>query len=311
MYPIHTILHPTDFSPGSAFAFQMACALAKDYNARLILLYVVRPPTTPLFNEPLEHRFPWPKPPDPKVSVEHRVAEGDAPEEILRLVEKLHCDLIVMGTQGRTGLSRWLAGSMAEEVLRKAPCPVLAVKSPPFTPVPHAQPGDVADVRPLGANLASTKTRAWVNAKEIEVIRMMVPAGKEIPMRQGKGNMVLQCLEGRVEFMAVGKKQTLEAGQLFYLPRYESYSVKGLVDASLLVTQGTAMNLMDPKISHALDEIETVYSGKEESHSYFDHKNKVYVLVVSGEEADMYHTAVRAIHDLARDARRKSGTKHS
>lgn len=236
MYPIHTILHPTDFSSGSAFAFEMACALAKDYNARLILLHVVLPPTTPLFNKPLEMRFPWPKPPDPKLSVEHRVAEGDAPEEILRLVENLHCDLIVMGTQGRTGLSRWLAGSVAEEVLRQAPCPVLAVKSPPFTPVPHAQPGDVVDVRPFGADLALAKTRALVKTKEVEVIRMVVPAGKEIPTHQGKGDMILQCLEGRVEFMAVGKTQTLEAGQMFYLPKHESHSVKGLEDASLLVT---------------------------------------------------------------------------
>lgn len=243
MYPIHTILHPTDFSPGSAFAFQMACALAKDYNARLILLHVIPPATLPIFNEPteqtpepLEKRFPWPKPPDPKVSVEYRVAEGDAPDEILRVVANLHCDLIVMGTQGRTGLSRWLAGSVAEEVLRKAPCPVLAVKSPPFTPVSHAQPGEVMDVRPLGADVVSTKTRALLKTTEVEVIRMVVPARKEIPTHQGKGDLILQCLEGRVEFTAVGKTQTLEAGQMFYLPKHESHSVKGLEDASLLVT---------------------------------------------------------------------------
>lgn len=65
-----------------------------------------------------------------------------------------------------------------------------------------------------------------------------------------------------------------------------------------------AMNPMDSKIGHALKEIETVYAGKEASHAYFDHKNKVYVLVVSGEEAEAYHNAVRAIHDLALNARR-------
>jgi len=40
MYTIHTILHPTDFSPAAGFALQMACTLAKDHNARLILLQV-------------------------------------------------------------------------------------------------------------------------------------------------------------------------------------------------------------------------------------------------------------------------------
>lgn len=67
------------------------------------------------------------------------------------------------------------------------------------------------------------------------------------------------------------------------------------------------MNPMDPKISHALKEIETVYAAKKASHA---HKNKVYVLVVSGDEAEPYHNAVKAIHDLALNARRLVSTKH-
>ena len=53
-----------------------------------------------------------------------------------------------------------------------------------------------------------------------------------------------------------------------------------------------------------------MYSGQESAHSYFDHKHKVYVLVVSGEEAEAYHNAVKAIHDLALNARRLVGKKH-
>jgi nucleotide-binding universal stress UspA family protein/quercetin dioxygenase-like cupin family protein len=240
MHPIHTILHPTDLSTGSGFAFQMACSLAKDYNARLVLLHVVPPVTAPLLSEsppePLEKRFPWPQAADPKVRVEHQVVEGNAPEEILRLAENIHCDLIVMGTQGRTGLNRWLAGSVAEEVLRKSTCPVLAVKAPPFMPVPHARPGEIVDVRPFGADLLSTKTNALVKTKDVEVIRMVVPAGKEIPMHQVKGELIVQCLEGRIEFTAVGRTQILETGRIFYLPKHEAHSIKGLEDASLLVT---------------------------------------------------------------------------
>jgi hypothetical protein len=70
------------------------------------------------------------------------------------------------------------------------------------------------------------------------------------------------------------------------------------------------MNPMDPKITHAIKEIEAVYAGRNESHAYFDHAKKVYVLVVSGEEADAYHNAVKAVHDLALNARRLAATKH-
>ena len=65
------------------------------------------------------------------------------------------------------------------------------------------------------------------------------------------------------------------------------------------------MNPMDPKIAHAIKEIETVYAGQESSHAYYDHKLKVYVLVVSGEAAEGYHHAVAAIHDLASNAKRR------
>lgn len=70
------------------------------------------------------------------------------------------------------------------------------------------------------------------------------------------------------------------------------------------------MNPLDPKITHAIKEIESVYAGQESAHGYFDHKQKVYVLVVSGEEAEAYHNAVKAIHDLAAQARRLAAKKH-
>ena len=69
------------------------------------------------------------------------------------------------------------------------------------------------------------------------------------------------------------------------------------------------MNPMDPKLAHAIKEIEAVYAGQESSHAYYDAKNKVYVLVVSGAEAEAYNHALRAIHDLAMNARRVATTK--
>jgi hypothetical protein len=68
------------------------------------------------------------------------------------------------------------------------------------------------------------------------------------------------------------------------------------------------MNPMNPKIAHAIKEIEAAYAGHDSCHAYYDSKLKVYVLVVSGKEAEAYHSAVMAIHDLATNAKR-SGSK--
>ena len=83
--------------------------------------------------------------------------------------------------------------------------------------IPHAKPGEVVDVRPLGPALASAQTKTLVRAEQVEVI-------------------VVQCLEGRVAFTAFGKTQTLEAGKLLYLPTGEPHTVKGVENASLLLT---------------------------------------------------------------------------
>ena len=102
--------------------------------------------------------------------------------------------------------------------------------------IPHAKPGEVVDVRPLGPALGSTPTTTLVRAKDVEVIRLVVPAGKEIEEHKAKGEIVVHCLEGRVAFAAFGKTQTLEAGKLLYLPMGELHSVKGIENASLLLT---------------------------------------------------------------------------
>ena len=102
--------------------------------------------------------------------------------------------------------------------------------------IPHAKPGEVVDVRPLGSALASAQTKTLVRAEQVEVIRLVVPAGKEIPEHKAKGEVIVHCLEGRVAFTASGKTHTLEAGKLLYLPTGEPHSVKGVEDASLLLT---------------------------------------------------------------------------
>jgi nucleotide-binding universal stress UspA family protein len=153
MLGIKTILHPTDFSERSGLAFRLACTLARDYGARLIVLHVAEPPMAvpaegalmfPLVVdlEPLRQRLQNLGPKDPHCQVEYRLVQGDAAAEILQLAEETKCDLIVMGTHGRKGLGRLLMGSVAEQVLRNASCPVLTVKTPrhPVPPPPEPIP---------------------------------------------------------------------------------------------------------------------------------------------------------------------------
>jgi nucleotide-binding universal stress UspA family protein len=142
MLPIRTILHPTDFSEHSRFAFQTACLLAHECGARLIVLHVVEPPVTitgttalPLIADELPladagkhlHRL---RPSDPDLVVEYQLAVGYPAEMIVRVAREQAVDLIVMGTHGRRGFGHLLMGSVAEQVLREATCPVLTLKHP-------------------------------------------------------------------------------------------------------------------------------------------------------------------------------------
>jgi nucleotide-binding universal stress UspA family protein len=142
MARFRTILHPTDFSPGSAAAFEYACQLARDYDARLIVLHVLGPiipvgadgvivsPNMDELRVIARKQLDGVRPPNSGVRVEPAVREGPASQVILEATAEFRADLIVMGTHGRTGFRRLVLGSVTEEVLRKAPCPVLTVKAP-------------------------------------------------------------------------------------------------------------------------------------------------------------------------------------
>jgi nucleotide-binding universal stress UspA family protein len=67
------------------------------------------------------------EPCDPKPRVQYRLVEGDPAAAILKTAQECACDLIVMGTRGRTALKRFLTGSVADKVALEAPCPVLSV----------------------------------------------------------------------------------------------------------------------------------------------------------------------------------------
>ena len=99
----------------------------------------------------------------------------------------------------------------------------------------HAKPGDVIKL-PLGAALGSSKTTTLAKTGDLELIRLVLPAGKDIPSHKAPGEITVQCLEGRVAFTAEGKTQDLAAGQLLYLAAGEPHALQGIEDSSLLVT---------------------------------------------------------------------------
>jgi nucleotide-binding universal stress UspA family protein/quercetin dioxygenase-like cupin family protein len=250
---IRTILHPTDFSENARCAFETACAMARENGATLIVLHVMAPDISPLPHGPLPDpmqsaesqgqgsQFPWPRTSDSQIRVEHRLAEGGAADEILRLSNLVPCDLIVMGTHGRSGVRRFLTGSVAEEVLRKAACPVLVARIPlRFAPEPESEatagPGQVFDARPAGTTLALARTKTLVHTTTMEVIRQIVPAGQEISEEISKGEMLVHCLEGRIAFTALGKTQQLKGGQVLHFPAGQPYACQGIEDACILLT---------------------------------------------------------------------------
>lgn len=143
MLPVHTILFPTDFSDIAQRAFPLACSLARDCGARMVVLHVAPPadhdPFLALGNREESYQNSWQSlrqmlPPASDVHIEHRLESGDAGQEILQVAQRVKAGLIVVGTHGRSGLERLLVGSVAEQVLRGATCPVLAVKNGALVP---------------------------------------------------------------------------------------------------------------------------------------------------------------------------------
>jgi nucleotide-binding universal stress UspA family protein len=151
MIPVRAILHPTDFSERSRQALAVARALARDHGARLIVLHVapidiayggtIAAPVDPrYYQDALDEEMAALRTSDLPSPVEPLLLRGEPAAEIVRAAQEHGCDLIVIGTHGRTGLPRLLLGSVAEGVMRRAQCPVLTVKSPVAAAAPAAEP---------------------------------------------------------------------------------------------------------------------------------------------------------------------------
>lgn len=131
MLQIRTILHPTDLNEPSRHAFDVACDVAKDRGARIVLLHVIPPSTWHSGEVAIGDPLAGVREMAPKVPIETRVEKGDPADVILRVAGEIKSDLIVMGTHGGAGLTRRLTGPVvADEVVQRAACPVLTMRFP-------------------------------------------------------------------------------------------------------------------------------------------------------------------------------------
>ena len=134
---IRRILHPTDLTENSDNALATAISLAKQNYAELLLVHALPPPTPiyeiessvrPEAEEALAKLLKGVT--DIGVKAKRVLIKGSAPvsNNIVRCARFFGADLIVMGTRGRTGISRWLVGSHASRVVARAHCPVVVVR---------------------------------------------------------------------------------------------------------------------------------------------------------------------------------------
>ena len=102
--------------------------------------------------------------------------------------------------------------------------------------IPHVSPNEIIDVRPLGREISEEDSQLLIRTEHLEVFRYALPAGKSIQEHTAAGLMIVQCIEGAVAFTALGRTQTLAAGDMLYLEHEAPHSLAALADSSLLVT---------------------------------------------------------------------------
>ena len=102
--------------------------------------------------------------------------------------------------------------------------------------IAHAASGQLIDVQPLAGQLCDTRTVALFKSNELEMMRLVMPAGKSMPAHGVKGETTIHCLEGEVELSLNSQTQRMQAGQLVWLEGGVNHALTAVKNSSLLVT---------------------------------------------------------------------------
>lgn len=102
--------------------------------------------------------------------------------------------------------------------------------------IPHACSGEVVSLDPAADSPEGSQTRTLVKTESLEAIRMVLPAGKEIPEHTARGDITIQCLEGKVDFEVEGGNCQLTPGMLLYLTAGAPHALRAIEDSALLLT---------------------------------------------------------------------------
>lgn len=100
----------------------------------------------------------------------------------------------------------------------------------------HASPGEIVDLATWAQDVPDEKTKVIVKTDEMELVRLVLSAGKEFADHKVAGPCVIHCLTGEIECVAMGTTQVLAPGQLLYLMPGEQHSVKAVVNSVVLLT---------------------------------------------------------------------------
>jgi quercetin dioxygenase-like cupin family protein len=102
--------------------------------------------------------------------------------------------------------------------------------------IAHAAPGQIVDVQPLGDQLCEVRNFALFKTGELEVMRLVMPAGKTMPSHWVKGEVTILCLEGETDLIAHGQTQRMKAGQMVWLEGGVGHALTAVQNSSLLLT---------------------------------------------------------------------------
>lgn len=103
--------------------------------------------------------------------------------------------------------------------------------------IPHASPGIPVDLHPAGESLSESTTTALVKNDAFEVIRLILPRGRDVcHHREVEGPVLFHCLEGRIALTADGATHEIPAGHWTYLPGHSPHTLRGVDDSLVLLT---------------------------------------------------------------------------